>query len=59
LEEISSGPPGTLASEGAMLAAETGSARLRLTEVQPEGKSRMSGAEFIRGYGRELPGRLT
>lgn len=58
LGEASSGPPGTLASEGERLVAETGSTRLRLTQVQPEGKSRMSGAEFVRGYGRELPGRL-
>jgi methionyl-tRNA formyltransferase len=28
-------------------------------EVQPEGKARMSGAEFLRGYGRDLPAVLS
>lgn len=31
-------------------AIQTSDARLRLLEVQPEGKRRMSGAEFVRGY---------
>jgi methionyl-tRNA formyltransferase len=40
------GEPGTFI-DGAL---QTGSGRLRLDEVQPEGKRRMSGEEFGRGY---------
>lgn len=51
----SSEPAGTLRAEGESLIAQTGAGRLRLLEVQPEGKSRMSAAAFVRGYGRDLP----
>jgi methionyl-tRNA formyltransferase len=47
--------PGSLTEQDGNLTVDTGSQRLRLLEVQPEGKARMSGAEFVRGYGRELP----
>lgn len=33
---------------------QTGDGRLRLVEVQPEGKRRMSGADFVNGYGPKL-----
>lgn len=46
------GPPGTVVAadvrEGPVVAAGEGA--LRLLEVQPAGKNRMSGAEFVRGY---------
>jgi methionyl-tRNA formyltransferase len=48
-------PAGTLRAEGESLVAQTGGGKLRLLEVQPEGKSRMSAAEFVRGYGKDLP----
>lgn len=56
--EPSEGVPGTLSTgdEGPVVA--TGSGGLRLLEVQPEGKSRMSGADFVRGYGQDLPALL-
>lgn len=47
--------PGVLADRAGELTVGTGSQQLRLLEVQPEGKARMSGAEFLRGYGRDLP----
>jgi methionyl-tRNA formyltransferase len=37
-------------SEPKVLAVNTGSDRVILTEVQPEGRSRMGAEEFIRGY---------
>ncbi len=43
------GPSGTVSTaEG--LAIQTGDGRLRLDEVQPEGKKPMAGADFARGY---------
>lgn len=45
------GEPGTVAAaadDGPEV--QTGDGRLRLLEVQPEGKRRMSGGEFVRGY---------
>jgi methionyl-tRNA formyltransferase len=41
-----SGPTGTLVGAD----VQTSDGRLRLDEVQPEGKRRMSGAEFVNGY---------
>lgn len=59
LVESNSSAPGTLSDRDGELTADTGSQQLRLLEVQPEGKGRMTGAEFIRGYGRDLPAQLT
>lgn len=42
--------PGTLVLRDGELQVATGLGRLRLLEVQPEGKSRMSAGEFVRGY---------
>lgn len=45
------GVPGRIVEvnrEGLLLATEKGA--LRLTEVQPEGRRRMTGSEFVRGY---------
>ncbi|HYO00274.1 MAG TPA: methionyl-tRNA formyltransferase, partial [Actinomycetota bacterium] len=53
--EAHSGIPGRLSNQDGELTAGTGSQQLKLLEVQPEGKARMSGAEFVRGYGRDLP----
>ena len=47
--EPSASPPGTLTVAGEKLVVDTGSERLLLVEVQPEGKGRMSAAEFLRG----------
>jgi methionyl-tRNA formyltransferase len=49
------GAPGTLADRDGELTVDTGFQQLKVLEVQPEGKARMSGAEFLRGYGRDLP----
>ncbi|MEX0789420.1 MAG: methionyl-tRNA formyltransferase [Actinomycetota bacterium] len=46
----SMGAPGTLAENGGELLVATGSTMLRLVQVQPEGKARMSAAEFVRGH---------
>jgi methionyl-tRNA formyltransferase len=54
-----SSAPGTLWDRDGELTVQTGTQQLRLLEVQPEGKARMTGAEFIRGYGRDLPAQLT
>lgn len=59
LAESKSSAPGTLSDRDGELTADTGSQQLRLLEVQPEGKGRMTGAEFIRGYGRDLPAVLS
>jgi methionyl-tRNA formyltransferase len=51
LDEPSNGRPGQIdTSEPEALAVNTGSGRILLSEVQPEGGSRMSGPEFLRGY---------
>lgn len=52
------GTPGTLTEHDRALLALTGSEGLVLAEVQPEGKSRMSGEQFLLGYGRQLPARM-
>lgn len=46
------GEPGlvTMADPRKGLVVQTGSGQLLLTEVQPAGRSHMSGAEFVRGY---------
>lgn len=45
------GEPGTVAQAGAEgIDVQTSSDRLRLVEVQPEGKRRMSAVEFLRGH---------
>jgi methionyl-tRNA formyltransferase len=54
----SPGPPGEVVDVDLPLAGplvRAGSGLLRVHEVQPEGRRRMSGAEFIRGY-RPRPG---
>jgi methionyl-tRNA formyltransferase len=55
--EAGEGEPGTFI-DGAI---QTALGRLRLVEVQPEGKRRMSGEEFVRGYrpadGEKIPSR--
>jgi len=55
--ESGAGEPGTFV-DGAI---QTANGRLRLVEVQPEGKRRMSGADFVRGYrpadGERIPSR--
>lgn len=58
VEGPADGPAGTLSAREGELVAATGSRPLKLEVVQPEGKARMSGAEFVRGYGRDLPGLL-
>jgi methionyl-tRNA formyltransferase len=47
--ESESGAPGTFVQDQAVL-VNTGSAPLVLKEVQPEGKRKMTGDEFVRGY---------
>ena len=42
-------PPGTLAVDGPALRAATGQGWLAVLELQPEGKRRMTAAEFING----------
>lgn len=54
----SEGIPGTLSVRDGGPVVATGSGGLQLVEVQPEGKSRMSGADFVRGYGQDLPALL-
>jgi len=56
--EASDGVPGSLHEHEGALRVNTGSEKLALEQVQPEGKARMSGAEFVRGYGRDLPADL-
>src|SRR5207253_6987284 len=46
------GEAGTLRVEGGVPVVTTGAGRLRLDEVQLEGKRAMPGAEFARGYPR-------
>lgn len=53
--EAPEGAAGTLSDRGGDLVVATGSGGLKLLEVQPEGKSRMTGADFVRGYGQDLP----
>ncbi|MGH2767390.1 MAG: methionyl-tRNA formyltransferase [Actinomycetota bacterium] len=49
--ERGEGPPGQLkVGPGGALSVATGTSRVFLEEVQPEGRRRMSGAEFVRGY---------
>ncbi|MGH2773068.1 MAG: methionyl-tRNA formyltransferase [Actinomycetota bacterium] len=49
-EEPFEGPPGALLIEAETIKVETGTQRVTLLEVQPEGKSRMAAADFVRGY---------
>lgn len=55
LDRLPGALPGTFLADRGELVAVAGSGALALTEVQPEGRSRMSGAEFVRGYGSHLP----
>lgn len=48
--DISSGPPGSIEVSQEWLTVGTATQSLLLEEVHPEGSSRMSAAEFIRGY---------
>ena len=50
-----SGPAGTILGAGEGLAVAAGAGAVELEEVLPEGKRRMRGAEFVRGY-RPEPG---
>jgi methionyl-tRNA formyltransferase len=43
-------PPGTVMAASGELAVAAGEGVVRLLEVQPESRARMSGAEFVRGY---------
>jgi methionyl-tRNA formyltransferase len=45
-----SGPPGTVLAAHGRIEMATGEGALRLLEVQPEGKRRMSAAEFLSGH---------
>jgi methionyl-tRNA formyltransferase len=49
------GAPGTVLRADTMLVVAAGSGAVELVEVQPEGKRRMDGAAFARGY-RPIPG---
>ncbi len=51
-EASRAGEPGTVSLEDGVPIVATGAGRLRLDEVQLEGKRAMSGAEFARGYPR-------
>ncbi len=54
-----SGPPGTiLGMDGQAIVCGTGTGSVALLEVQPEGKRRMTGAEFARGQHLQVGGRL-
>lgn len=48
------GAPGMIVLDGPDVAVQTRSGRLRLLEVQPEGKNRMAGDAFVRGYHPEV-----
>lgn len=48
------GEPGAVTIEGERLLVASGRGALELLEVQPEGRRRMSGAEFLRGHERLL-----
>jgi methionyl-tRNA formyltransferase len=53
------GPPGTILTvEGQGLVCGTGAGALSLLEVQPEGRHRMTGAEFARGQRLQVGGQL-
>lgn len=59
-EAEGTGEPGTIVSvskDGLVVAAATGG--VSLAEVLPEGRNRMSGAEFVRGYRPEVGERLS
>jgi methionyl-tRNA formyltransferase len=54
-----SGPPGTiLGMDGQAIVCGTGTGSVALLEVQPEGKRRMTGAEFARGQRLQVGGRF-
>jgi len=58
-EGASPGGPGAIAlASDTRLAVTTGEGVVRLEEVAPEGKRRMSGADFVRGYRPEHGERL-
>lgn len=48
--DVSAGPPGSIGVSQEWLSVTTATQSLLLKEVHPEGSSRMSAAEFIRGY---------
>jgi methionyl-tRNA formyltransferase len=55
IEWVPQGPPGTLrVDEPEGLTVLTRDGAVRLLELAPEGKRRMSGAEFVRGYRPQL-----
>jgi len=51
-----SGEPGEVRIDGERLRVACGSGTLELVEVQPEGKRRLSAAEFLRGYLKLISG---
>ena len=56
---LNSGPSGTiLGIDGQAIVCGTGTGSVALLEVQPEGKRRMTGAEFARGQRLQVGGRL-
>lgn len=55
---VAAEPPGSIEVARESLLVHTGSGKLTLDEVQPEGRSRMSGSEFLRGYRPASKGRF-
>ena len=59
VEDKSDETPGTVVlTTGNGPVVSTGEGRLRLTEVQPEGRKAMSGADYLRGHGLKAGDRL-
>lgn len=52
-------PPGTLEVDGEVMRISTGSNPIECRVVQPEGGSRMSAAEFVRGHRPMTPAKLS
>jgi len=50
LEGGPAGPPGTITIKGKRLCVICGTGAVELLELQPEGKRRMSGLDFLNGY---------
>jgi methionyl-tRNA formyltransferase len=58
IEEVTKAPAGTIVGLKGGLIVATRRGLLRIKELQPEGKRRMSAEEFIRGYRPEIGERL-
>ena len=52
-------PPGQVLATAPLLVVATGDGAVQIEEVQVEGKSRMSAAEWSRGHGADIPRRFT